>query len=90
MNIRLKPETEELIKRDLQTGAFQSADEYVEQGVSMLHAREVWLAENRAEIAAKIEEGYAEAQRGGVISEEEVRRGMEEHKRAWLAKRREG
>lgn len=90
MNIRLKPETEELIKRDLQSGAFQSVDEYVEHAVSMLHAREAWLAENRAEIAGKIEDGYAEAQRGELIPEDEVRRSMAEHKRTWLDEHRKG
>jgi Arc/MetJ-type ribon-helix-helix transcriptional regulator len=90
MNIRLKPETEELIKQDLQSGTFRSVDEYVEHAVSMLHAREAWLMENRAEIAVKIEEGYAEAQRGELVSETEARRAMEEHKHSWLAERRKG
>jgi antitoxin ParD1/3/4 len=90
MNIRLKPEIEELIKQDLQSGAYQSIDEYVEHAVSILHAREAWLAENRAEISAKIEEGYAAAQRGELIPEDEVRRSTEAHKRAWLAEHRKG
>jgi predicted transcriptional regulator len=46
-----------------------------------LHERESWLAENRAETATTIAEGYAEAQRGELIPEDEVRRSMEEHKR---------
>jgi putative addiction module CopG family antidote len=90
MNVRLKPETEKLIQQDLQSGIFQSVDEYVEHAVSLLHQREAWLAENRAEISAKIEEGYAEAQRGELLSEHEVRSGMEEHKKSWLEKRRKG
>jgi putative addiction module CopG family antidote len=57
MNVRLKPETEKLIQQDLQSGIFQSVDEYVENAVSLLHQREAWLAENRAEISAKIEKG---------------------------------
>jgi hypothetical protein len=39
-------------------------DEFVERAVSMLHEQEVWLAQNRSEIARKIEEGYAAAERG--------------------------
>jgi antitoxin ParD1/3/4 len=85
MNVRLKPETEKLIQQDLQSGVFQSVDEYVEHAVSMLHAREQWLAENRAEISAKIEEGYAAAQRGELSDEADVRARLEERKRAWLA-----
>lgn len=33
----------------------------------MLHEQEAWLAQNRAEIAARIDEGYAAAQRGELI-----------------------
>ena len=79
MNIRLRPEIEELIKQDVQRGAYETVDEFVEHAVSMLHEQEVWLAENRAEIKAKIAEGYAEAQRGELIAPEicqfEVHRG---------------
>lgn len=57
MNIRLRPEIEELIKQDIQCGAYKSADEFVEHAVSMLHEQEAWLAENREEIRAKIAEG---------------------------------
>lgn len=64
MEIHLKPELEELIKQDIQRGAYQTLDEFVERAVSMLHEQEVWLAQNRLEIAAKIDESYAAAQRG--------------------------
>jgi hypothetical protein len=36
--------------------------------VSMLHEQEAWLAQNRAEIAVKIDEGYAAAQRGELLT----------------------
>jgi antitoxin ParD1/3/4 len=90
MNIRLRPEIEELIKQDIQCGAYKSVDEFVEHAVSMLHEQEAWLAENREEIRAKIAEGYAEAQRGELIAAEAVISQFEEHKRAWFAEHREG
>ncbi len=43
---------------------------------------EMWLAE----IRAKIEEGYAAAERGELIDGDEVRARLEQHKREWLAK----
>jgi predicted transcriptional regulator len=55
----------------------QTADELVEQAVSMLHEQEVWLSQNRVEIAAKIDKGYAAAQRGELIEADAVR--------SWLA-----
>jgi predicted transcriptional regulator len=44
--------------------------------------------ETEESIRAKIEEGYAEAQRGELLSEDEVRGSMNEHKKLWLENRR--
>ena len=63
MTIHLKPELEALIQKDVERGPYRSADEFVEQAVQMLHEQEQWLADNHADIAAKIEEGYASAER---------------------------
>ncbi len=54
MEIRLRPELEELIKQDVQRGSYETVDEFVERAVSMLHEQEAWLAQNRSEIAAKM------------------------------------
>jgi Arc/MetJ-type ribon-helix-helix transcriptional regulator len=88
MDIRLRPETEELIKRDIQGGAYQSVEECVEHAVTILHEQEAWFAANREEIRSKIAEGYAEAQRGELIDGSDVRAQMEVRKRAWLAEHR--
>ncbi len=88
MNIRLRPELEKLVEEDVQRGPYQSADEFVERAVVLLHERESWLAENSAEIGAKIGEGYGAAKRGELIDSEEVRQSMGERKRAWLADKR--
>ncbi len=82
MEIHLRPELEKLIQRDVQRGPYQSVQEFVEHAVSELHERETWLAENRTGIAAKIEEGYAAAQRGELIDAEDVRTRMHELKLA--------
>jgi putative addiction module CopG family antidote len=57
MEVRLKPELEELIKQDVQRGSYQTVDEFVERAVSMLHEQEASLAQNCVEIADKINEG---------------------------------
>jgi antitoxin ParD1/3/4 len=88
MKIELKPELEALIKQDVERGPYKSVDEYVEQAVSLLHEQEAWLAEQGSEIRAKIEEGYAAAQRGELIDSGDVRSRLEEKKRAWLADKR--
>ena len=88
MNIRLRPEIEELIKKDIQCGAYQSVAEFAEHAVSLLPEQEAWLAANREEIRTKFAEGYAEAQRGELIDASVLRAEMEESKRAWLAEHR--
>jgi antitoxin ParD1/3/4 len=88
MKIELRPELEALIKQDVERGAYKSVDEFVEQAVSLLHEQEAWLAEQGSEIRAKIEEGYAAAQRGELVESGEVRSRLEEKKRAWLTENR--
>ncbi|MEO8049347.1 MAG: type II toxin-antitoxin system ParD family antitoxin [Acidobacteriota bacterium] len=83
MTIHLKPELEALIQQDLQRGPYQSADEFVERAVQMLHDQEQWLAENRDEIAAKIESGYASAERRDLLDAEQVRATLNQRKQAW-------
>ncbi len=73
MQIRLRPDLANLVKQDAERGDYSSVDDFVEQAVSMLHEQEAWLAANRSEIAAKIEEGYAAAQRGELMNADEVR-----------------
>jgi antitoxin ParD1/3/4 len=84
MTIHRKPELEALIQEDVERGPYQSADEFVAQAVQMLHEHERWLAENRADIAAKIEHGYAQAERGELLEPAEVRARLNERKQAWM------
>jgi antitoxin ParD1/3/4 len=89
MKIHLRPELEELIKQDVQRGPYQTVDEFVEHAISLLHEQEAWLAEHGSEIRAKIEQGYAAAQRGELIDSDQVRSRLDERKRAWLAEKRQ-
>jgi antitoxin ParD1/3/4 len=83
MTIRLKPELEALIQQDVERGPYQSADEFVEQAVQMLHEQEQWLADNHADIANKIKAGYASAERGELLDSEEVCAQANDRKQAW-------
>jgi hypothetical protein len=47
----------------------------------MLHEQEAWLAQNRSEIEARIDEGYAAARRGELIDGDAVRSRLGELKR---------
>jgi Arc/MetJ-type ribon-helix-helix transcriptional regulator len=82
MEIRLRPELEDLIKQDVQRGSYKTVDEFVECAVSMLHQQEVWLAQNRAEIGTRISQGYAAAQAGELIDADAARSRLNELKSA--------
>jgi len=82
MEIRLRPELEDLIKQDVQRGSYKTVDEFVERAVSMLHEQEVWLAQNRGEFGSRIDEGYAAAQRGELIDGDAAHSRLEQLKRA--------
>ena len=71
MTIILKPEDEELVRRQLQDGAFQSAEEIVHRALETLNAQEAWLRENRDAITAKIDRAHAEFERGEGIPGDE-------------------
>jgi putative addiction module CopG family antidote len=86
MTITLRPDHEQLIAEALRSGAYHSSEEVIRQALELLHERDAWLAENRA----KIEEGYASAQRGELLDSDRVRAQMEEKKRAWAAEQRRG
>ena len=85
MTIRLRPELEALVKKDVERGPYESVDEFVAQAIQMLHEREQWLAENRADIAARIEHGFGQAKRGELVDGEEaflqLRQRHEEHRK---------
>lgn len=90
MAIHLKPEQEDRIEQALRSGAYAGPDEVIDQALEMLQERDQWLREHGVELAAKIEEGYASAQRGELLDEDEVRANMKRRKEAWLADRRHG
>lgn len=87
MEIRLRPELEALIREDVQRGAYQNVDEFVERAVAMLHEQESWLADHRGEIEEQIRTGYESAQRGDLVDAEQVRSRVSDLKRAKLAER---
>jgi putative addiction module CopG family antidote len=84
MAIQLKPEVEELIRQGVQSGAYASAEEYLERAVRLLHDQETWLAANREDIRELIEEGWLEAERGELVSAEDLKAELKERKKAWV------
>jgi putative addiction module CopG family antidote len=75
MNINLKPEDEQIVRRRLKSGAFASVEEVIHRALESLDAQEEWLQENRADIHDKIERAFGQFERGeGLTAEESVAR----------------
>ena len=85
MTIQLKPEIEELIKRDIQRGSYQSIAEYVERAIQILHEEEELLASEKEVLAERIASGFAQLERGEGVPGDLARTRMQERKAAFLA-----
>lgn len=88
MEIRTRPEVEALIRQDVQRGAYQRVDEFVEHAVRILPEQEVWLADHRAQIEAQVRE--AAARRGELIDADEVRSKLNELKNKPMGEQHRG
>jgi hypothetical protein len=81
MEIRLSPELEAVVERDMANGRYGSVEEYIAE---LVHDRELWRGETLEEFNAKLDESIAQAERGELADEEQVRQEMREMKAEWV------
>ncbi len=70
MVIDLKPEQQRVIDLAVQSGAYRSAGEVVDQAFEIIREQlELgdWMHEQREAVASQIEKGFAQAERGELI-----------------------
>ncbi|HEV8039934.1 MAG TPA: hypothetical protein VGP62_13790 [Bryobacteraceae bacterium] len=70
MTIDLKPEQQRVIDLAVGSGAYQNPDEVLDQAFEIIREQlqlEDWMVEQRAAVAAQIETGFAQAERGELI-----------------------
>ena len=75
MTIDLKPEQQRVIDLAVQSGAYQSAGEVLDQAFEIIREQldlEGWMLERREELAAHIATGVAQAKRGELIDEDDA------------------
>jgi antitoxin ParD1/3/4 len=84
MTIELSLELEALIQKRLESGVFSNPEEVIERALEFRATEEDWLAANRAEIAAQIQEGWDEASRGELMDADEVWAQMAKEKASLL------
>lgn len=86
MEIRLSPEVEAIVERDVASGRYASVEEYIAEAVELLHERQEWLGESNDELRASLEAAWQEAERGELMDEDEVRREMQAMKAEFIAR----
>ncbi len=82
MIFELKPEQQEILELACATG--RSPEEVLDQAFAIIreqHELDEWMTANREAVAAHIEEGFAQAERGELIPDYEVKRILQERHR---------
>lgn len=75
MLIELKPEQQKILEKAIASG--RTLDDVIEEAFALIEEREEsmdWMLEDREAIAAHIEEGFQQAERGELIAPEEAMR----------------
>jgi antitoxin ParD1/3/4 len=75
MTIDLKPEQQRVIDLAVQSGAYQNAGEVLDQAFEIIREQlnlEDWMLSQREEVAAHIATGFAQAERGELIDEDDT------------------
>jgi antitoxin ParD1/3/4 len=70
MTIDLKPEQQRVIDLAVRSGAYRNPGEVLDQAFEIIREQldlEDWMFEQRGAIAAHIEEGFAQAERGELL-----------------------
>jgi predicted transcriptional regulator len=73
MILELNPEQQSLLKRAAESG--MSPEDVLDQAFALIHEQyrdDDWLLTNREAIAARIDEGFEQAQRGELIDADDV------------------
>jgi antitoxin ParD1/3/4 len=87
VNVTLNSADEDFVRRKVEAGDFESADEVVGAGLRLLQEQEILWAD---EARRKIEEGWAQAQSGQLHSVEQVRELLTARKKEWRRLRTAG
>jgi Arc/MetJ-type ribon-helix-helix transcriptional regulator len=88
MQLNVPPDLETLINKRLSSGGYSSIEDVLRRALEAQDAEESWTDEERRALAAHIEQGFLEAERGDLIDGAQVRREIQAMKDHWhLSKR---
>ena len=88
MTITLRPEYEQLIEQAVQSGAYESVSQVIEEALEMLRVEDERLQDDRAALNKRIDDALERYDRGDFLTPEQSRADMERRKAAWLSSQR--
>ncbi len=88
MEIKLSPELEAAVERGVASGRYATPEEYIAEAVELLEEREAWREETLEEQRERMTASLAEAERGEVADEAQVRAEMRAMKAEWISQHR--
>jgi antitoxin ParD1/3/4 len=90
MQLNIPPDLETLINKRISSGAYMNAEDVLRRALEAQDAEESWTDEERRALAAHIEEGYQQAERGQLIDGAQARREIQGMKEDWRGGRLPG
>jgi putative addiction module CopG family antidote len=87
MQVNLPPDLETLVKKRLSSGVYSNVEEVFRRALEAQDAEESWTEEERRALAAHIEEGFLQAERGQLIDGAQARCEIQSMKEIWRQER---
>jgi Arc/MetJ-type ribon-helix-helix transcriptional regulator len=88
MQLNVPPDLETLINKRLSSGGYTNAEDVLRRALEAQDAEESWTDEEHRALAAHIEEGYLQAERGELVDGAQARREIQAMKDEWRLSKR--
>ena len=88
MQLKVPPDIETLINKRLSSEGYASVEDVLRRALEAQDAEENWTDEERRALAAHIEKGYLQAERGELIDGAQARREIQAMKDDWRLSKR--
>ena len=88
MQVKIPPDLETLVNKRLSSGGYSSVEEVFRRALEAQDAEESWTEQERQALAAHIEEGFTQAERGELIDGTQARQEIQTMKDNWRRDRR--
>ena len=88
MQLNVPPDLATLINKRLSSGGYASVEDVLRRALEAQDAEESWTDEERRALAAHIETGYLQAERGELIDGAQARHEIQAMKDDWRSSKR--